>query len=60
MHTEAAHFWFPFCHKVPPTLMRFLSYVQKSASQQETGARLHWNSALKGMEIPPHQAPAEP
>lgn len=45
---------FPFYHKVPPTLMRFLSLVQKSASQQETGTHLHCSSALKGLEISLH------
>lgn len=60
LHTEAAHCWFPFYHEVPPTLMRFLSYVQKSASQQGTGTHLLCNSTLKGLETPPHQAPAEP
>lgn len=25
LHTAAAHSWFPFYHKMPPTLMRFLT-----------------------------------
>lgn len=50
LHTEAAQCWFPFYHKVPPTLMRFLSYIQTPASQQETCIHLHCNSTLEGLE----------
>lgn len=37
-----------------------LSYVKKSASQQETSTHLHCISALKALEIPLHQWPTEP
>jgi len=52
--------WLPFYCQVLPTLMRFPSYVQKSASQKEISTDLHCRSALKGLEIPLRQSPTEP